>query len=93
MNTVEFWWPVVAIVSAIFIFGFVAGRFSKAWRSAGNIVGTLVVSNDENQPIVVADFWRIQSISELKDGSVVQMGVKVLPGQRPAAEKTPTNME
>lgn len=93
MNTVGFWWPIAAIVSAIFFLGFVIGRFSKAWRSAGNIIGTLVVSNDEDPPIVVADFWRIQSVSELKDGSTVQMTVKVIPGQRSAAEKTPTNME
>ena len=93
MNTVGFWWPVVAIVSAIFFLGFVAGRFSKAWRSAGNIIGTLIVSNDEDPPQVFANFRGIKSVSELKDGSVVQMTVKVLPGQKPAAEKTPTNME
>ena len=93
MNAMGFWWPIIAIISAIFFLGFIAGRFSKAWRSAGNIIGTLIVSNDEDQPIVVADFWRIKSVSELKDGSVVQMTVKVLPGQKPAAEKTPTNME
>ncbi len=93
MNTVGFWWPVAAIVSAIFFLGFVIGRFSSAWRSAGNIVGTLFVINAEDPPNVVANFRGIKSTSELKDGSIVQMTVKVIPGQKPAAEKPPTNME
>jgi len=99
MNTVGFWWPIAAIVSAIFFLGFIAGRFSKAWRSAGNIikeelnVGTLFVLNDEDPPRVFANFSGLKNLSELKDGSHIQMTVMVMPGQRPTAEKTPTNME
>lgn len=93
MITVGFWWPIAAIVSAIFFLGFVVGRFSKAWRSAGNIVGTLFVINDEDPPQVFANFRGIESTSELKDGSTVQMTVMVKPAQRHAAEKTPTKME
>lgn len=93
MITVGFWWPVAAIVSAIFFLGFVIGRFSKAWRSAGNNVGTLFVFNDEDPPQVFANFGGLKNLSELKDGGIVQMTVMVMQGQKPAAEKTPTKME
>ncbi len=92
MSTMGFWWLGVALSLAVFL-GFVVGRFSKSWRSAGNNVGTLFVFNDEDPPSVFANFSGLKNLSELKDGGIVQMTVMVMRGKKPAAEKTPTNME